>query len=106
MSATCRDEVTVSELGLLRFAGASQVRTDVKRQTAGNKRGDATNLYLPAHVWEVSCSSGAGLELSYAVSRLDGCHGEVLYLQPLIPSKRLDVFPPLTGGCSEGLGAF
>ena len=29
-----------------------------------------------------------------------------LYLQPLIPPKRFDIFSPLTGGCSEGLGAF
>ena len=28
-----------------------------------------------------------------------------LYLQPLIPPKRFDIFSPLTGGCSEGLGA-
>ena len=34
------------------------------------------------------------------------CHEEVLYLQPLIPRKRFDIFSPLTGGCSEGLGAF
>ena len=34
------------------------------------------------------------------------CHEEVLYLQPLIPPKRFDIFSPLTGGCSEGLGAF
>ena len=34
------------------------------------------------------------------------CHKEVLYLQPLIPPKRFDIFFPLTGGCSEGLGAF
>ena len=34
------------------------------------------------------------------------CHKEVLYLQPLIPPKRFDIFSPLTGGCSEGLGAF
>ena len=34
------------------------------------------------------------------------CHEEVLYLQPLIPPKRFDISPPLTGGCSEGLGAF
>ena len=34
------------------------------------------------------------------------CHKEVLYLQPLIPPKRFDISPPLTGGCSEGLGAF
>ena len=27
-----------------------------------------------------------------------------LYLQPLIPPKRFDMFPPITGGCSEGLG--
>ena len=36
------------------------------------------------------------------------CHEEVLYLQPLIPptSKCFDIiFSPLTGGCSEGLGA-
>ena len=34
------------------------------------------------------------------------CHEEVLYLQPLIPPKRFDNFSPLTGGCSEGPGAF
>ena len=27
-------------------------------------------------------------------------------LQPLIQPKRFDIFFPLTGGCSEGLGAF
>ena len=32
------------------------------------------------------------------------CHEDVLYLQPLIPPKRFDIFPPITGGCSEGLG--
>ena len=25
-------------------------------------------------------------------------------LQPLIPPKRFDIFSPITGGCSEGLG--
>ena len=34
------------------------------------------------------------------------CHEEVLYLQPLIPLKRFDLFSPLTGGGTEGLGAF
>ena len=34
------------------------------------------------------------------------CHEEVLYLQPLIPTKRFDIFPALVGGCSEGLGTF
>ena len=34
------------------------------------------------------------------------CHEEVLYLQPLIQPKRFDIFSPLPGGCSEGLGAF
>ena len=34
------------------------------------------------------------------------CHEEVLYLQPMIPPKRFDIFSPITGGCSEGLGAF
>ena len=33
------------------------------------------------------------------------CQEEVLFLQPLIPPKRFDFFPP-TGGCSEGLDAF
>ena len=34
-------------------------------------------------------------------------HEEVLYLQFIIPSKLFDVhFFPLTGGCSESLGAF
>ena len=30
----------------------------------------------------------------------------VVYLQPLIPPKRFDIPPPLTGECSESLGAF
>ena len=34
------------------------------------------------------------------------CHEEVLYLQPLIPPKRFDIFSPLTKRCSEGLRAF
>ena len=34
------------------------------------------------------------------------CHEEVLYFQLLIPPKRFDIFFPLAGGCSEGLGAF
>ena len=39
-----------------------------------------------------------------ASGNLFKCHEEVLYLQPLIPPKRFDIFPPITGGCSEGLG--
>ena len=39
-----------------------------------------------------------------ASGNLFKCHEEVLYLQPLIPPKRFDTFPPITGGCSEGLG--
>ena len=34
------------------------------------------------------------------------CHEEVLFLQPLLPPKRIAISPPLTEGCSEGLGAF
>ena len=34
------------------------------------------------------------------------CHEKVLYLQPLIPPKRFDIFFSITGGCSEGLDAF
>ena len=34
------------------------------------------------------------------------CHEEVLYMQPMIPPKRFDIFSPLTGGYSEGLDAF
>ena len=33
------------------------------------------------------------------------CHEEVSSLQPIILPERFDIFP-LTGGCSEGLGAF
>ena len=32
--------------------------------------------------------------------------GEVLYLQPMIPPKRFDIFFPLTEGCSESVDAF
>ena len=34
-------------------------------------------------------------------TRLNVMNEEVLYLQPLIPPKRFDVSPPLTGGCSK-----
>ena len=40
-----------------------------------------------------------------ASGNLFKCHEEVLYLQPLIPTERFDIFSPITGGCSEGLGA-
>ena len=30
---------------------------------------------------------------------------EVLYLQPLIPPKRFDIFFPITGGCSEAINS-
>ena len=39
-----------------------------------------------------------------ASGNLFKCHEEVLYLQPVIPPKSFDIFPPITGGCSEGLG--
>ena len=39
-----------------------------------------------------------------ASGNLFECHEEVLYLQPLIPPKRFDIFSPTTGGCSEGQG--
>ena len=39
-----------------------------------------------------------------ASGNLFECHEEVLYLQPLIPPKRFDIFSPITGGCSEDLG--
>ena len=39
-----------------------------------------------------------------ASGNLFKCHEEVLYLQPLIPPKRFDIFPLITGECSEGLG--
>ena len=41
----------------------------------------------------------------YLSGNLFKCHEDVLYLQPLIPPKRFDISPPITGGCSEGLGA-
>ena len=39
-----------------------------------------------------------------ASGNLFKCHEDILYLQPLIPPKRFDIFSPITGGCSEGLG--
>ena len=42
--------------------------------------------------------------IRFASGNLFKCHEEVLYLQPLISPKRFDIFPPITGGCSEGLG--
>ena len=41
----------------------------------------------------------------FASGNLFECHEEALYLQPLIPPKRFDLFSSITGGCSEGLGA-
>ena len=34
------------------------------------------------------------------------CHGDVLFLRPMIPPNRFDIFPPLTKGCSEVLHVF
>ena len=34
------------------------------------------------------------------------CHEEVLPSQPMFPPKRFCLVFPLSGGCSEGLGAF
>ena len=34
------------------------------------------------------------------------CHGEVLYLQPTIPPKRFDIFPPDWGMLRRSIGAF
>ena len=42
--------------------------------------------------------------IEQASGNLFKCHEEVLYLQPLIPPKRFDIFSPITGGCSEDLG--
>ena len=39
-----------------------------------------------------------------ASGNLFECHEEVLDLQPMIPPKRFENFPPITKGCSEGLG--
>ena len=39
-------------------------------------------------------------------TRLNAMKRFCIYLQPMIPPKRFDIFSPLTGGCSEGLGAF
>ena len=39
-------------------------------------------------------------------TRLNAMKRFCIYLQPLIPPKRFDIFSPLTGGCSEYLGAF
>ena len=53
---------------------------------------------LPDNILLTQCYFHRGTRLN-AMKRF-------LYLQPLIPPKRFDNFPPLTGGCSEGLGAF
>ena len=53
---------------------------------------------LPDIMLLTQCYFHRGTRL-YAMKRF-------LYLQPLIPPKRFDVFSPLTGGCSEGLGVF
>ena len=43
----------------------------------------------------------------YHEGNLFKCHEEVLSLQPIIPpTKRFDIFFPLTGRCSEGPDAF
>ena len=39
-------------------------------------------------------------------TRLNAMKRFCIYLQPLISPERFDIFPPLTGGCSEGRGAF
>ena len=41
-----------------------------------------------------------------ADSRVLGAHGRDKLNEDGKPPKRFDIFSPLTGGCSEGLGAF
>ena len=60
----------------------------------------------------VQCNGGLLPDIIYTVDPMlfpSGnpftCHEEVLYLQPLTPPKRFNIFFPLTGGCSEGVGA-
>ena len=72
-------------------------------------------FWCPCMAINVSVQNNGGLlpDIHYTVDPMllpSGnpfkCHEEVLYLQPMIPPKRFDIFSPLTGGCSEGLGAF
>ena len=60
----------------------------------------------------VQYNGGLLPDIIYAVDPMLSASGnlftypeEVLYMQPLIPPKRFDIFSPITGGCSEGLGA-
>ena len=53
---------------------------------------------LPDIILLTQCYLHRGTRL-YAMKRF-------IYLQPMIPIERFDIFPPLTGGYSEGLGAF
>ena len=57
---------------------------------------------LSCHVTVVSSVARTINTLNVRISH----HEEVSYWQPLIPPKRFDIFSSLTGGCSEGLGAF
>ena len=62
-------------------------------------------FWCPCMAINVNVQYNGGLLPDIILLTLFKCHEEVLYLQPLIPPKRFDIFPPITGGCSEGLGA-
>ena len=62
-------------------------------------------MFFPCMAINVNVQYNGGLLPDSASGNLFNCHEEVVYLQPLIPPKRFEFFPPITGGCSEGLGA-
>ena len=42
--------------------------------------------------------------ISYYETTLGSINGCIIQQYTLFPPKRFDIFPPITGGCSEGLG--
>ena len=55
---------------------------------------------------KIDCNLETVLILTLVVLHIGEVGDTMQWLQLQCPPKRFDISPPLTGGCSEGLGAF
>ena len=119
---TCRRSFSLTQTKAIKLSGAGQLNPS-EMKTFSSASTHSAHTYYPTRglfVFLQQCrrrNRGNYDGLLPDIILLTQCyyhHGgtrlnamkEVFYLQPLIPPERFDISPTLTGGCSEGLGAF
>ena len=70
----------------------------------GGGGGMLPDFFLCSLFPDQQTTSGIGYRVEYFF-RVGNQNAEYEKQQPLIPPKRFGIFSPITGGCSEGLGA-